>query len=214
MAAELRLHHPFRMIVSGSSGTGKSTFVRQFLKDYRNTTDIRDSVLRVLYYHGAEQQIFNEKIAKNVDVVYNFGYSERHEDDKPHILIIDDLMSEMGDDPRLSALFTKVSHHQNLSVIFLTQNLFHKGKEMRTVSLNAQVIVAMNNPRDRQQLMTLGRQIYPGSSNFFNAVLTAALAEPFSHLMIDLSPQCPDSKRLKQRTEIKGTRGFLIFEKK
>ena len=58
---------------------------------------------------------------------------------KPILLIIDDLMSETND--AVSNLFTKGSHHRNVSVLYLTQNLFHKNKHMRTTSLNSHYIV-------------------------------------------------------------------------
>ena len=34
-------------------------------------------------------------------------------------------------------LYTKKSHHGNVSVIYIVQNLFHHNKEHRTISLNA-----------------------------------------------------------------------------
>jgi hypothetical protein len=59
--------------------------------------------------------------------------------------------------------------------------------------------------------MALGRQIFPGKSQFFNAVLDSALAEPFSHLIIDITPLCADDMRLRQRATIKGVTGFTVF---
>lgn len=199
------------MIIAGSSGTGKTTFVRAFLRDYRSTTNIRKPSLNVLYYYGQEQETFDKPVSANVHIKYVKGYSDVHEEERPDILVIDDLMAEAGDDKRLTALFTKGSHHLNISVIFLVQNLFHKGREMRTVSLNAQYIVAMNNPRDRQQLLALGRQIFPSNSVFFKNAVTAALSKAFSHVMIDLSPGCPDDLRVRQRDCVKGISGYTVF---
>ena len=42
-----------------------------------------------------------------------------------------DLMQELSHDPRLTNLFKKDCHHRNLSVIFVLQNIFHHGKELR-----------------------------------------------------------------------------------
>lgn len=210
MSADLKLVHPFRLLISGSSGTGKTTFLRQLLAEYRETMTINKPTLRVLYMYGQEQQIFREPIASNVIVEYVKGFTEDF-DEKPDIIIIDDLMSEAGEDKRLTALFTKGSHHMSISVCYLIQNLFFKGKESRTISLNASHIVAMRNPRDKLQLQVLGRQIFPQRSKFFNAVLDSALSEPFSHLLIDLSPSCPDDLRLRQRASVKGVRGYVVY---
>ena len=58
-------------------------------------------------------------------------------------------------DKRIADLFTKGSHHRNLSVIYIVQNIFHQGKEMRIISLNAHYIVLFKSPRDRQQISIL-----------------------------------------------------------
>ena len=60
------------------------------------------------------------------------------------VVVVDDLMAEA--DERVTALFTKGSHHRNVSVVYLVQNLFHKGKDHRTISLNAQYLVLFKNP--------------------------------------------------------------------
>ena len=54
-------------------------------------------------------------------------------------------MSETNAD--VSNLLTKFAHHKNLSVIFIVQNLFPKGKYARDVSLNAHYIISFKNPR-------------------------------------------------------------------
>ena len=61
-------------------------------------------------------------------------------------IVIDDLMSEASNDKRICDLFIKGSHHRNLSVICLVQNLYYQGKESRTMSLNSQYLVVFNNP--------------------------------------------------------------------
>jgi hypothetical protein len=48
------------------------------------------------------------------------------ESDKKHLVVIDDMMNEADD--RVTAFFSKGSHHRNLSVIYIVQNLFGKNK--------------------------------------------------------------------------------------
>ena len=43
---------------------------------------------------------------------------------EPILLIVDDLMQETNE--TIANLFTKGSHHRNVSVLFLVQNLFPK----------------------------------------------------------------------------------------
>jgi hypothetical protein len=69
-------------------------------------------------------------------------------------------MEECKDNPKIAKIFTKASHHMNLSVIFLSQNLFLQGRQTRTISLNSQFIAIFKNPRDRAQFSYLSIQIY------------------------------------------------------
>ena len=72
---------------------------------------------------------------------------------------MDDLMTSTDD--RVVDIFTKISHHRNLSVKNLTQDLFYKNKQTRALSLYSRYIVLFNNPRDATQVGNLERQMYP-----------------------------------------------------
>ena len=76
---------------------------------------------------------------------------------KGNLIIFDDLMTEAKCDQRIADLFTKSSHHSNISIVYLTQNVFPQGKACRDIALNAQYLVLFNNPIDRQQVATLAR---------------------------------------------------------
>jgi hypothetical protein len=77
-----------------------------------------------------------------------------------HLIILDDLMDET--DQKVVSLFTKKSQHRNISVMYIVQNLFHRGKHH---SLNAHYMVLFKNPRDVSQIMELAHQMYPGERN-------------------------------------------------
>ncbi|GFY22117.1 uncharacterized protein TNCV_3297611 [Trichonephila clavipes] len=111
------------------------------------------------------------------------------------LIVIDDLMSELSGDSKLTKLFTKGSHHRNLSAIFVVQNVFFKG--IRDISLNAHYMFLFKNPRDKSQVMNIGKQLYPGKSKFFGEVYEDATSKPFSYLLIDLKPDTSDSMRLR-----------------
>ena len=76
-----------------------------------------------------------------------------------NLIVIDDQMIEAGKDNRIVNLFTKGSHHRNLSVIYIVQHLFHQGKGNRSISLNSHYLVLFKNPRDKLQILTLAEQI-------------------------------------------------------
>lgn len=86
---------------------------------------------------------------------------EYFKDNEIGLCIIDDLMSDIqGQSKDVSDWFTKGSHHENISIVVLVQNLFPHN--MRTISLNAHIVVLFNNPRDQSQLTRFLIQPYPG----------------------------------------------------
>ena len=86
---------------------------------------------------------------------------------KRNLIVFDDQMIDAGKDKRIVHLFTSGSHHRNLSVIYIVQNLFHQGKGSRSISLNSHYLVLFKNPRDKLQVLTLAKQMYPGRTEFF-----------------------------------------------
>ncbi len=114
---------------------------------------------------------------------------------KRRLVVIDDLMNET--DERVTRLFTKGSHHRNLSVIYIVQNLFGRNKQMRTISLNSKYIVVFKNPRDATQIISLGRQIYPSRIKFVSEAFISSTSRPYGYLLFDLQQETPDELRLR-----------------
>ena len=114
---------------------------------------------------------------------------------EPILLIVDDLMQETNE--TIANLFTKGSHHRNVSVLFLVQNLFPKNKFARTISLNAHYMVLFKNPRDASQFATLARQMYPKQSQYAVEAYKDATREPYSYLVVDIRPEQDEDLRLR-----------------
>ena len=66
-------------------------------------------------------------------------------------------------DQMVASLFTKKSHHRNISVMYIVQNLFHH----RAISLNAHYMVLFQNLTDVSQIMALAHQMYPRRTELF-----------------------------------------------
>ena len=134
---------------------------------------------------------FNQGIPEDIDEPDYLDVSQRN------LIVLDDLMAQSGKDKRIVDLFTKGSHHRNLSVIYIVQNVFHLGKEMRNISLNVHYIVLFKSPRDRQQISILARQINPGRVQEFMKSYEKATSRAHGYLMLDLKPTTDDEERLK-----------------
>ena len=111
------------------------------------------------------------------------------------MIVLDDLMSTVAKDPRITDLFTEGSHHRNLSVVVLNQNLyFSKDPTQRR---NCHYLVLFNNPVDKQSIMTLARQMYPGKTQYFLEKFENATKQPYGYLLIDLKTTTPEELRLR-----------------
>ena len=119
---------------------------------------------------------------------------------KRNVLMFDDLMTEAKCDQRIADLFTKGSHHRNISVVYLTQNLYPQGKACRDIILNTQYMVLFNNPIDRQEVATLARRIYPSTSATFMKQFEQGTSYLYGHLVIDSKSDTPEKDRF--NTEI------------
>ena len=155
-----------------------------------------------MWIYGQWQPLYAEMQRIIPDIEFVKGIPVNIEDEQflnpaiQNLIVIDDLMSEASNDKRICDLFAKGSHHRNLSVICLVQNLYYQGKESRTMSLNSQYLVLFNSPRDQQQTTVLAREMHPGQSEKFLSTYRMATSKPFGYLLIDLKPDTPNDKRL------------------
>ena len=125
---------------------------------------------------------------------------------KRNWIAFDDQMIDASKDKRIVNLFTRGSHHRNLSVIYIMQNLFHQGKGSRSISLNSHYLVLFKNPRDKLQILILAEQMYPGQTDFFLNQYEEAGKKPLGYLMIDLNTTTQDNCPL--RTNNLPSEGF------
>jgi GTPase SAR1 family protein len=183
--------HPFTALVAGPTGCGKTVFVQRFLQHLPDMVDPGPE--EIIWCYGEWQPLYNT--LKGVQFVEGLPDVEQWKGDKRRLVIIDDLMSET--DERVTKLFTKGSHHRDLSVMYVVQNLFGKNKEHRTISLNAHYIVIFKNPRDGSQITNLAKQMYPGRVSYLQESFKDATSAPHGYLLLDLRQETPDNLRLR-----------------
>ena len=204
---DLRLQHPFTCMVCGPTQCGKTQFVFKLLR-YANSM-IFPPPERIIWFFGYYQESFRD-LFETVEFVKGLPPSSDYLDGRRTLVIIDDLMSETDD--RVTKLFTKGSHHKNASVIYLSQNLYHRGKENRNISLNTHYLILFKNPRDSGQILYLGRQLYPGKAKFFSEVFADATSKPYGYLLIDLKTITPDELRLRMEIFPREKRFVYIYK--
>ena len=187
----LAFKHPFTAIVAGPTSCGKTRFVFRLIEHASRMIDPPPS--KIVYCYGEYQQLFSEY--RHVEFNHGRPSLDDFDGKQTVLLVLDDLMNEV--DQTVASLFTKGSHHRNVSVVFLTQNLFSKNKFARTISLNAHYMILFKNPRDASQFAHLARQMYPNKSQFAVEAYKDATREPYSYLLIDLRPEQDETLRLR-----------------
>ena len=145
-----RFHTPSSILVVGPSGCGKTVFTEKLLVD--NPDLFETPPTQRHYCYGAWQDRFRSM--QDQGVVFHEGIPD-HEAlvewfPQGHgVLVLDDLMDEGSHDKRVLDLFTKHSHHQGVTVLYLCQDMFPVGRYAKSISRNAHYIVAFKNPRDQ-----------------------------------------------------------------
>ena len=106
---------------------GKTQFVKKLIEQGEYMTN--GSVENILWLYGEYQSAYIALSQQFPHISFIEGIPEnlnKHIDPKyRNLIVINDLMSETGNDKRITNLFTKGSHQRNLSAILLLQNLFY-----------------------------------------------------------------------------------------
>ena len=206
-----RWQHPFTCMVAGPTSCGKTEWVKKFVRHLsRMMVPIPQDI--VWYYGGAWQKGYED--LRDFGVRFEEGLPDietlKNVNDKRRLLILDDLMHDA--DARIVQLFTKGSHHQNTSVMYLVQNVFDRHKDHRTISLNSHYMVLFKNPRDATQVRVLAQQMYPGEEKYFKDSFKEATSVPYGYLVVDLRQDTPDHLRL--RTGLFNKLGQFVYVQK
>jgi hypothetical protein len=199
------LQHPFTCIVSGMTQSGKSKWIHNLLT-FKPSRIVSPPENTIYCYTEYQKELFSS-YGSNSKIKFHKGMPNESDLDKwfssnsssNNLLILDDLMQEIdtGSGSLISSLFTRGSHHRNLSIILVTQNLFHQNRHFRTISLNASYLVVFKNPRDASQIDHLARQMYPGRADTLHMAYRKATERPHGYLLIDLKQSTPEEARLR-----------------
>jgi hypothetical protein len=172
---DLKFKSPFGMIIAGPSSSGKSSFLLKFIAESGELIEPKPK--SILYCFGEMSSIVPLLQKSGINV-----YSGVPSEDvikslpKPSLLILDDLLLSI-DEKALSEIFVKKSHHQNFSIIFVTQNLFEK--KIKVARQNAQYLVLMRSPNSALSIRNIGVQLFPRQLDYFLDAYRQATKEPY-----------------------------------
>ena len=191
-----RFHSPSSILVVGPSGCGKTHFTENLLLN--NTALFETTPPKIHYCYGAWQDKFKHMQARGIR--FHEGIPDTQDLSKwfPRggVLVMDDLMDEGSGDKRVLDLFTKHSHHKNITVIYLCQDMFPNGKYAKSISRNAHYVIAFKNPRDQLGTKNLFLQSFPSYWKEALQEYEKATSRPYGYLLIDFHPSSSDETRL------------------
>ena len=191
-----RFHTPSSVLVVGPSGCGKTVVTARLLSDQM---DLFEDPPRSLHYcYGAWQPGFRRLQKRGVQFHEGVPDVESLSDWFPRggVFVLDDLMAEGSNDKNVLDLFTKHSHHRNITVLYLCQDMFPPGKYAKSISKNAHYIVAFKNPRDQLGMRKVLLQAFPHRWNAVQRTFQTVTDRLFGYLVLDLHPKSPDDRRV------------------
>ena len=195
-----RLKSPFTMMICGPTGCGKSHLVFQLISNVDKLITPKVSDITFCY---SQWQTGYEKM-RDLGVKFHKGmftrqelFNDKKDVSKPCLLVLDDLLDPEYA-PLVRDLFVKGSHHLNMNVIFITQNIFFSSnKDYRTVSINSNYIVVFKNPREMNQISYLSRQAFPKQPRFLTEVYNTETEREHSYIVLDCKQSTPDHLRVR-----------------
>ena len=191
--------HPFPALVAGPTCCGKSQFVKRLLESGEDMID--GAPENIIWCYGIYQPAYDEMLTSIPNITFVEGVPSdldfMIDPNIRNLVVLDDMMQELSNEKKITNLFTKRCHHRNLSVIFIVQNLFHRGKELRDMSLNCHYLVLFKYPRDSSQVTHLAKQMFPGHTKYMQEAFQDATSRSYAYLLCDLKPETPTDFRLR-----------------
>ena len=184
------------MLVAGPTQSGKTQWTVKFLKERRQR--IEPPVDGILFCYSIWQDKYDTLKREVPTAQFHKGIPtlQTLRNLSNGILVLDDLMEEVIKDHNIMNMFTVGSHHRNISVLFLMQNIFQKGPHARTISMNLQYMVLFKNARDQSQIRTLAMQIFPTDWRNFLKYYEEETNKQYGHVILDLHPHTRSHERI------------------
>ena len=181
---DLKLIHPFSLIISGPTSSGKSTLLFQILDNLQENT--KGTIKKVIFIYGVYQEVY-----ENYPSIYftdDLNWMDPDVKDESTIIILDDVMSSINNSKNIEELFTRRVQHKKVSVILTLQNLFYRGSVMKTLRDNTTYIALTRHLQDVAKLDAFARQLERKNSTYFRDAYDNAVSGKYGYLFIDNHP--------------------------
>ena len=204
---------PFNCIMSGSSGSGKTSRLLEFLQ----LKDVlcSEKFYKIYYFYSSWQSIYDKmKLHKLVDYFIEGipdheslmslidNNTQWNKSPNHQLLIFDDLLCDIVSrkDDLMQKLFTVYSNHKKLSVILLSQMLFKPGDyKFSVLSENVHYLFLFKSPRNSSKIIHLAKLVSPYDNKFIVRSYREATSSEFTYLLFDFHQTTPEKIRLRSK---------------
>jgi hypothetical protein len=195
---DITLKAPCIITIAGQTQSGKSTLTSKILIRHKEIID--HPMDTIVYCYAVYQPKLFGRLKETVPgIKFHQGLPENFNTfngDGHKLVVLDDLMTDVSGNAEAVKAFTISSHHYNISIILLVQNLFYKN--IRDLVLQSKYICAMKNPRDSVAIRTLGQQMNGGKKNLLVEAATKDLMKKsYGYLVLDYSQTQDDMYRVR-----------------
>ena len=135
---DTKLEKPFRLIIAGGSGTGKTNILKNIVDNNHFSSPFDKTVYCYPDYLEEIPTDFDQIVeyqAGLCDVEFFTALP------KNTLLIFDDMMTECGSSIEIMKFFSVIARKKNISIIFLVQNVYDNSKQFRNIRLNATAFI-------------------------------------------------------------------------
>lgn len=191
--------HPTQMILSGSTKAGKTTLITQILK---HRQDMFDPPLQQIFWFYTMESSIEKPRQELPGVVFIEGQPtvdqlENMDVSIPKLVVLDDLMSmtdKKDSFEDLKRLFTATSHHHNMSLVFIVQDIY-VNKNMTRLANQSENLIMMCNSGATYQVPMIAAKLFGAGMKPFIQWAMNDVCEHSSHGYLLLSkaagtPQC------------------------
>jgi len=184
-----KFESPSSTVIVGPSMVGKTVLALSIVRNSNVMYTIPPT--RILYAYGVYQKKFEELEAQLPNLTLHHGLPSREaievlkSDNGNNLVILDDLMDEICKSSEMCSLFTREVHHGRISVIMISQNVYHQSRYSRTISLNTSYLILMKTCRDLQQIHFLSRQMFPSSGKRLVEAYEDSTKQPRGYLVVN-----------------------------
>jgi hypothetical protein len=160
--------HPSQIMVAGATRSGKTTLVTNILSNMKLMLDPEPK--DVYWFYAMPSSVEHVPALLPWVKLRNGAPTEDMINDiikegVPKVMVMDDMQQLMGSKKTadmLTDIFTKVSHHGNLTIIFIVQNMY-MNKLIRIREQCGDIVIMGNGVSAAANCMKLGRELAMGN---------------------------------------------------